>query len=174
MAFVLTVDDLLEYTTWQRARWRAWFRDHPAALALSAGPHGDGRFASVGDLVKHVFSAEQRYVQRLNGQSLTDLAAIASDDIDAVFAAGETGRRTLVELLRDFHPDQWDSPREFVILGYDVTATPKKIVVHVLLHEVRHWAQIATLCRLNGLVAEFHDFLGSPVWGGTFGHAPSR
>jgi uncharacterized damage-inducible protein DinB len=47
-----------------------------------------------------------------------------------------------------------------------VTATPKKIVMHVLLNEIRHWAQIATLCRVNGLVVGFHDFLGSPVWGG--------
>ena len=45
---------------------------------------------------------------------------------------------------------------------------PKKIVMHVLMHEIRHWAQIATICRLNGLVTEWSDFLASPVGGGTF------
>ena len=54
----------------------------------------------------------------------------------------------------------------FRILSYEVTATPKKIVVHVLLHEIRHWAQIATLCRVNGFVGEPQDFLASPVWDG--------
>ena len=52
-----------------------------------------------------------------------------------------------------------------------LTATPRKIVVHILLHETRHWAQIATLLRLNGwalngFVDGFHDFLFSPVMGG--------
>jgi len=36
------------------------------------------------------------------------------------------------------------------------------------LHEIRHWAQIGTLFRLNGLTIEFHDFLFSPVLGGEF------
>jgi uncharacterized damage-inducible protein DinB len=45
-------------------------------------------------------------------------------------------------------------------------ATPRKLVVHVLMHEIRHWAQIGTLFRLNGLTGEFHDFLFSPVLGG--------
>ena len=47
-----------------------------------------------------------------------------------------------------------------------VTATPKKIVTHIMFHEIRHWAQIATLWRLNGLKEDFHDFLFSPVMGG--------
>jgi len=36
------------------------------------------------------------------------------------------------------------------------------------MHEIRRWAQITTLLRLNGLVGEFHDFLASPVMGGKF------
>ena len=164
----LTVDDLIEYTAWQRARWLVWLRAHPEAMALSAGPHGDGRFTSVGDLVKHIFGAELRYVQRLHGQQLSDLAEIPSDDVEALFITGEAGRRTLIELIRELAPDLWDVPREFVILGYNITATPRKIVMHVLMHEIRHWAQIATICRLNGLVVEWSDFLASPVLGGTF------
>jgi uncharacterized damage-inducible protein DinB len=168
MPIALTFDDLLEYTDWQRARWLTWLRDHPEALALSAGPNGDGRFTSVGDLVKHIFGAELRYVQRLRGAPLNDLATVPSDDVEALFNTGESSRRMLTDLIRDLDASVWDVPREFVILGYNVTATPKKIVMHVLIHEVRHWAQIATLCRLNGLVVEWQDFLGSPVWGGAF------
>ena len=136
----------------------------PEALALSAGPNGDGRFTSVGDLVKHIFGAELRYVQRLRGAPLNDLATVPSDDVEALFNTGESSRRMLTDLIRDLDASVWDVPREFVILGYNVTATPKKIVMHVLIHEVRHWAQIATLCRLNGLVVEWQDFLGAPSW----------
>lgn len=165
MTVALTADDLIAYTAWQRAQWRDWLREHPEALALDAGPHGDGRFTSIGDLVKHVFSAEQRYVQRLTGQPLTDLGNVPSTSVDALFAAGDDGRGALRGILATLPPEAWDRPREFVILGHTVTATPRKIVMHTLLHEVRHWAQIATLCRLNGMVAGFHDFLASPVLG---------
>lgn len=47
-----------------------------------------------------------------------------------------------------------------------LTATPKKIVTHILLHEIRHWAQIPTVLRLRGLKDDFHDFLFSPVMAG--------
>jgi uncharacterized damage-inducible protein DinB len=49
------------------------------------------------------------------------------------------------------------------ILDRTISASPRKIVLHVALHEIRHWGQIATLVRLNGLAAGFQDFLFSPV-----------
>ena len=47
-------------------------------------------------------------------------------------------------------------------------------MVHILMHEIRHWAQIATVLRLNGLTDEFHDFLFSPVMGGEFRREPRQ
>lgn len=44
--------------------------------------------------------------------------------------------------------------------------TPRKILLHVLVHERKHWAQVATLLRLQGLTGEFRDLLFSPVLGG--------
>jgi len=161
-------DDLMDYTSWQRTTWRTWFDAHPDALKLSAGPNGDGRFTTVGDLVRHIFSAELRYAQRLAGQPLSDLTTIASDDVDALFKAGDEGRLALKQLVASYPEADWDSPREFKILTFQVTASPKKIVGHTLMHEIRHWAQIATICRMNGLTMEFQDFLGSPVWGASF------
>jgi uncharacterized damage-inducible protein DinB len=51
-------------------------------------------------------------------------------------------------------------------MNSSLKATPRKIVVHVLLHEIRHWAQIATLLRLTGVTDGFHDILFSPAMGG--------
>jgi len=171
MSLGLSFDDLMQYTAWQRGRWLAWFRNHPDALKLSVGPNGDGRFTTVGDLVKHIVSAEKRYVQRLAGEPLSDLATLASDDAGALFSAGDESRRELALLIKRFPEQEWDTPRTFKILSFQVVTTPKKIVAHVLIHEIRHWAQIATICRVNGLPGEFHDFLASPVWGGGFGSA---
>ena len=57
---------------------------------------------------------------------------------------------------------QLDVPRDFTILNRPLRVTPRKIVIHILMHEIRHWAQIATLLRLHGLNVEPHDFLISP------------
>ena len=59
--------DLISYTDWERRKWYDWFRRHEASvLTMSAGPHGDGRFQTIGDLVRHIFMAGKRYVERLS------------------------------------------------------------------------------------------------------------
>jgi uncharacterized damage-inducible protein DinB len=165
-ALGLSFGDLMEYTAWQRGKWHAWFGKHPDALRVTVGANGDGRFGTVGDLVKHIFGAELRYAQRLRGQPLSELTSLPSDDVEALFAQGAEGRRGMAQLVAEWPDADWDTPREFRITTYHVTTTPRKIVGHTLLHEIRHWAQIATLCRLNGLAGEPHDFLMSPVWSG--------
>lgn len=122
----LELEELLQYSAWHREKWRDWFQQQGnAPLAISIGANGDGRFQSIGDVIRHVFSAEKRYVDRLLGRPITDTSFLPTGDVEALFAFG--GER--------------------------------RIVVHILLHEIRHWAQIATLLRLNGFAVEWHDFL---------------
>jgi hypothetical protein len=72
MAFAFSLEDLLAYSDWDRAQWHGWFRDQgPDALAVGLGANGDGRFANVGELVRHIFSAEQRYVELFGKRTLT-------------------------------------------------------------------------------------------------------
>lgn len=169
MSTSVSLNELMEYTDWERSKWCGSLRQRgDNVLATSAGPHGDGRFQSVGDLVKHIFSAEKRYVDRLSNRPLTDPASIPNDNIEGLFQFGERSRKDLREFVEVFPADEWDVPREFNILNNFMKATPRKIIVHVLMHEIRHWAQIATLLRLIGQVEGFHDFLFSPVLGGEF------
>jgi len=50
----LSLNDLIDYTDWERQKWHAWFGQHGAhVLKISAGPHGYGRFEIVGELVRH-------------------------------------------------------------------------------------------------------------------------
>ena len=163
---LLKLEHLLDYTDWERGQWLAWFRQQgPEVLKINVGPHGDGRFQAVGGLIRHIFSAEKRYVERLAGRPLTDPASIPTDNVDALFEFGRQSRQELRHIIQDFQ--DWDVPQEFVLMNSRLTLTPQKIVIHVLTHEIRHWAQIATLLRLQGLSAGFHDFLFSPVLGGT-------
>ncbi len=164
----LSFDDLVDYTEWQRGQWRAWFRDRPEALALSTGDHGDGRFTTVGEVVKHIFGAELRYVQRLEGEPLSDLATVPADHVEQLFCKGDEARQRLKQLLATMSAAEWEVPRQLTILSYRVTATPKKIIAHTLMHEIRHWAQLATVCRMSGHATDAQDLLASPLWGGEF------
>src|SRR3954467_13993766 len=115
---MLNYDHLLEYTDWQRDTWHAWFTRHgPSRLAVSICPHGDGRFNTIGDLVRHIFSAEKRYVDRLNDQPLTDTAVVPAHDLDALFAFGRDSRAALRTFISALPPDELDASRELTIVN---------------------------------------------------------
>ncbi len=165
-----TFESLVEYTAWERQQWRQWLSTQgDAALAASVGPNGDGRFGTVGEVVRHIFSAEKRYVDRLSERPLTEAGAVPADKIDPLFAFGEQSRSALEQYLTGLTARALDTPNEYKILSYSLSASPRKILTHVLLHEIRHWAQIATTYRLSGRKVDFHDFLFSPALGGQHG-----
>jgi uncharacterized damage-inducible protein DinB len=169
MPATLNLTDLMEYTEWERQKWNSWFERHgDDALKISAGPHGDGRFSAVGDVIKHIFIPEARYIDRLSNRPLTDPAStpVPNDNSEALFQFGGQTRSALEKFIDTMPSEEWDKFREFEFFSGTLRATPKKIVTQVLLHEIRHWAQIATLLRLNGLKDELHDFIFSPVLGG--------
>ena len=167
MPLDVSLTDLMDYTEWERGRWRDCLRRQDRkVLEISPGPHGDGRFGAVGDLVKHIFAAEKRYVDRLAGRPITDPASVPNDDLEALFEFGRQSRADLRQLLDAFPTQNWDIAVEFKLGNSNLRATPRKIVVHVLMHEIRHWAQIGTLLRSQGITDGFHDFLFSPVMGG--------
>ena len=169
MSMQISVDELFDYTAWQREKWFEQMRkDGGQVLKASAGAHGDGRFQVVGELVRHIFSAEQRYADRLLGRALTDTASVPHDNLQALYQFSQQSREDFQELVKNLAQHEWDTLREFKIMDHVIRATPRKIVTHTLMHEIRHWAQIATLSRLSGLMVEPHDFLLSPVMGGEF------
>jgi len=164
LSFPFSLDDLLGYSDWDRAQWRAWFRQQgPSALAVSLGPNTDGRFATVGELVRHIFSAETRYVERVRKVPLTDTSLIPAGEVEALFEFGETSRRALRELLRTFPETAWVDLREMQVGKKTITVTAGAMIVQTVTHELRHWAQIATLLRLAGYGAGTHDYLVSPL-----------
>jgi uncharacterized damage-inducible protein DinB len=162
----LALRDLLAYTTWQRSLWQQWFADRgPDPLAVTTGPHGDGRFPTIGSLIRHIFSAELRYLERLAGLPLTDVGGVPTDDPAALFRFGADARARFDDILDTWPAAEWDRARDISILSATARLTPRKIALHVLTHEIRHWAQVATLLRLQGWTAGRQDLLVSPVLG---------
>lgn len=161
-------EPLLGYTDWLREQWRASFRDDPRLLEVPLGGHSDGRFSSVGEVVRHVFGAELRYADRIAGRPVSDVTGVDCTSVEALFGLGERSRDSIRRLLRSTAEVDWETPRTFEIGAFEFAGTAWKVLVHVLVHEIRHWAQISTLLRLEGKPRPLHDFLVSPVLGGTF------
>jgi uncharacterized damage-inducible protein DinB len=165
----ISLEDLLVYTDWQRVQWHTILQQHgPSVLTTSAGPHGDGRFDAIGDLIRHIFSAETRYVERLEGRALSDTSTLPIDNLETLFTFGRASRQKLRHFIDTFPPEQWDLTQEFSFMNSRLSATPRKILLHVVIHEIRHWAQVATLLRLRGVTGDLQDLLFSPVLGGDF------
>ena len=158
-------DVLIAYTDWERSSWFDWFRRNGDALAASTGPNGDGRFQTIGEVVRHIFSAEARYADRVANRPLTDSNVIPAGNLDALIDFARTSRASMNELIATFA--EWDTGRDFKIGNLEIHATPRKIVLHALMHEIRHWAQIGTILRLNRFKVEPHDLLVSPVADGS-------
>src|SRR5689334_21338686 len=158
--FAFSLNDLLDYTEWDRNQWRAWFREQgPAVLSIGLGANNDGRIKDVGELVRHIFSAEKRYVERCLGVPLTDTSTVPANDSEALFRFGDETRKALRQLIETFPEERWDVPQEIQMGKNTRRVTPRKMILQSVTHELRHWAQIATLVRLEGKKSGFHDFL---------------
>jgi uncharacterized damage-inducible protein DinB len=165
MAFAFTVEDLLAYSDWERSEWLRWFREQgPAALAVDLGAHNNGRIRNVGELVRHIFSAEKRYVERCQQAPLTDPSAVAAEDVEALFAFGTESRRALRALLASFPDADWDAPREMSFGTHSRTVTSRKMILQAITHELRHWAHVAAFLRQAGYKPGFHDLIASPLF----------
>jgi uncharacterized damage-inducible protein DinB len=163
MSFVLSVDDLLAYSDWDRRQWQEWFLTQgPAALAVDLGPNNNGRIRNVGELARHIFSAEKRYVERALQVPLSDTSTVPADDVQALFAFGFESRRALRELLASFPTAEWDAPREMSFGPHTRTVTSRQMILQAITHELRHWAQVASFLRQAGYTPGSHDLIASP------------
>ncbi len=151
MSLSLTFDELLRYTNGEREKWRAWFGGHPAAL--EAPVQAGDRFPTVGKLIDHIFLVERRHLQRLLGDPLSDRTGLTGNNAPPLFDYGASVRRELeqyVQDLTDLEDDAADEERAFVVRDREWSMTPRKLLFHILLHELRHWAQIALAVRIGG------------------------
>jgi uncharacterized damage-inducible protein DinB len=145
----LTYDELLRYTNGEREKWRAWFLAHPAAMdaPLQTGE----RFPTVGKLIDHIFLVERRHLQRLTNDPLSEQTGLTGNNAPPLFDYGASVRRELEQFVADFDDDLAEQPRTFTVAsGGEFTLTPRKLLFHILIHEIRHWAQIALAVRLAG------------------------
>ena len=146
MPITLTYDELLRYTNDERDKVARLVVPHPTRWTPRAA---GGRLPTVGKLIDHIFLVERRHLQRLTG-----------DPCRPTGLSGRTRRRSSTTARRcgaswssssrRSDEDEADTIRTFDVREQQWPMTPRKLLFHILLHETRHWAQIALAVRLAG------------------------
>jgi uncharacterized damage-inducible protein DinB len=144
----LAYAELVRYTNDERDKWRRWFATYPEALEAPVQP--GGRLPTVGKTIDHIFLVEQRHLQRLMDVKLSEQTGLTGNNAPPLFDYGASVRRELEQYVADLDDEQADQVRTFVVREQDWPMSSRKLLFHILLHETRHWAQIALAVRLAG------------------------
>jgi len=158
----MNFEELLDYTEAETHQWQKWLERHPETLAVSAGIAGE---EDVAGLVVHIFAAELRYAERLLGLPITPYEELQRGDLSRVFSIGSDARGKLRQFLKNANKKQMEETLSFETrTAGTLTASRRKIVMHTLMHGVRHWAQIATALRKAGYKQDWqHDFIFTEI-----------
>jgi uncharacterized damage-inducible protein DinB len=149
MPLALSFEELLRYTGAEREKWRGWLLLHPEAMDMPVQP--GNRHATVGKLIDHVFLVERRHLQRLMDLPVASRTGLTGNNAPPLFDYGASVRRELEQYAADLDDEMADQVRQFEVREQQWPMSARKLLFHILLHEIRHWAQIALAVRLAGL-----------------------
>lgn len=148
MTINISLEELLAWNAEERAKWLGWLKANPDAMKVAVQP--GGRFPTVGALIDHIFLVEVRHTYRLQGKELPTESGLEPHDIDALFAYAELGREGVRQFLTTVRIDDLNQARDVKVASGVYRMSPRKLLFHMVLHEVRHWAQIAVAVRAAG------------------------
>ena len=149
MTLQISIDELLRYSSEERDKWRQWLVTHPAAMESPVQPAGG--FPTIGKLIDHIFIVERRHLQRLQGQPLSSATGLTGNNVPPLFDYGASVRRELEQFARVIDEDEARETRPIQIQEETVTISPRKLLFGILIHEIRHWAQVALALRIAGI-----------------------
>jgi uncharacterized damage-inducible protein DinB len=145
--------ELLDYTEEETRRWKQFFARHPDALELPLDIAGDVR-----QLVIHIFAVELYFANAVLGMEKVDPDQLPKDSLDEIFAISQRAAQRFREFFARAEAEAWSQTVELDRIN--MRASKRKLVTQALTHSMRHWAQISTYLRQQGLKQEWtHDFL---------------
>jgi len=148
MTVFVELRELLEYSDHERQKWRDWIAELPARLEIPF--QAGGRFPTIWSLLDHIFLVERRHLARLEGGTPPDSTGVRPGDWNALFEYADLVRADLRRYLTDLDDDEARATITIVVQSGSQTMTKRRLATHVLLHEVRHLAQIAYAVRNGG------------------------
>lgn len=147
MPLTISAESLLTWNDATAQHWRDFILANPIILTL---PCDIRNSATIADTLRHIVAVELRYAQRLTGLPESPYEEIPKDTINSLIAAHNLALEMVRNLLA--HPTyDWSTELTFdtISLGR-LRASRETILIHLTLHSIRHYAQLATLVRQQG------------------------
>jgi uncharacterized damage-inducible protein DinB len=144
---ILTAEEILAWSEKTATGWRQLLAAHPELLTQPCDIAGT---KTVAELLQHIVAAQLRYAERLAGLPISDYATIPFDSVDSIYATHDRSIILFQQLLAS--DIDWDEPIDFTTrtMG-SLHSNRKTILLHALLHGIRHYAQLASLVRQHGV-----------------------
>jgi uncharacterized damage-inducible protein DinB len=149
MSLQVPFEQLLDYSDHERGKWRDWIAADPERLDITV--QAGARFPTIGTLLDHIFFVERRHLCRLEGSTPPDQSGIPPGDWTRLFEYGDLVRADLRRYVADLDERTAIEPWRFTLTIGDFQMTRRRLLTHILLHEVRHYAQIALAARAAGV-----------------------
>ena len=140
--------ELLDYTDHERQKWLDWIAADPRRIEIPFQP--GGRFSTVASLFDHVFLVERRHLSRLQGATPPESTGVEHGDWTQLFEYARVVRAEFRRYLDGLDPSQAQQTMNVVAQSGTQTMTKRRLAAHILLHEIRHTAQIAYAVRRAG------------------------
>ncbi len=158
MSAGVSFDVLLAYLDEEAGKWEKWFAENHAAFDVKVD------VANVGDargMLHHIFAVEKLYVRRLRQEPPITPNDVPREPETELFAVGKQARLDLRAIASEKGDSGLDESFTFKTSTYgDITASYRKCLTQVIVHSIRHWAQLATTLRQSGFKQPWgHDFL---------------
>ena len=148
MSVSVELRELLDYTDHERQKWRQWIAADPRRLDIPF--QSGGRFPTVGGLLDHIFLVERRHLSRLEGGTPPESTGVKHGDATALFEYADLVRADLRRYLATCDATEAQQTMTIVVQSGTQTMTKRRLATHILLHEIRHTAQIAFAARGAG------------------------
>jgi uncharacterized damage-inducible protein DinB len=154
--------ELLAWNDQTFLKWMELVREKPALLEVPCDVMHTG---SVRALLHHIVMVELRYAQRLCGEAESEYGDVPQTPEslrDAHF-----GMRSRIEDLHRNDAYDWEEVIDFNTRSMGVLRTSRRtVLIHLLMHSIRHYAQLATIARQAGFKPEWPmDYLFMGVVG---------
>jgi uncharacterized damage-inducible protein DinB len=144
------IEQLLDYSDHERRKWRDWVVADPKRLEIPVQP--GGRFPTVWALLDHVSFVERRHLARLEGGALPEETGIRPGDWKQLFEYADLVRADLRRYVVDTDDAEGSRTISFNALGLGpVSMSRRRLLTHIVVHEVRHLAQVAMAARIAGV-----------------------
>jgi uncharacterized damage-inducible protein DinB len=145
-------DAMLAWNEKTAKDWYALLADKPEILSLPCDIY---KAKTVAELLQHIVAVELRYGQRLAGMVESPYEDVPCRSADEIFATHERAAVLLRALVADTSYD-WESEMEFMTISSGrLRASRRAMFIHVVMHSMRHYAQLATLVRQHGFTPGF-------------------